>query len=1004
MTYRSLLPLFSLLMGVAMIALGMVSQGWADEPIPEAERLYFEEKVRPILVAKCYECHSVESEELGGKLYLDSRAGVLRGGESGPAVVPGKPEESLLLDALRYETFEMPPDKPLAETDIHVMSEWVRRGAWDPRPEPTAPQVAAEENTEDLWSFQPRKVVPPPEIQDTAWPRGPIDRFTLHAMEQAEARPTTDAQLRTLARRLYYDLIGLPPTKQQVEAFLASGAEDREQAIESLVDELLASPRFGEHWGRHWLDVARYGESNGNDGLSRNATFPHAWRYRDYVIDALNRDLPYDRFLTEQIAGDLLPADTAEERNRLLVATGFLAIGSKPASAMNKDFAMDVVDDQIHAVSTAFLGLSVACARCHDHKHDPIPTRDYYAMAGIFQSSETLYGLAGNEKLTAPPTELHALSSQLPSESGELQTQRASLQLPTSYVDEVHRFKPDLHAPLDQLPEAWEKIGTPQFSAENFAQLKDSSFQGALSEGGTDYALSLWFKNTVDNNARPITAYLFSRGEPGNKDNPGDHLGIGGKHDPNKTGRLFVFNGNNAKTKVSIGGSTVIPPNTWNHVVMVRQGNQIRVYLNGVSEPEIDAEIEPTFGEETRFTLGARSDRFAPLEGNLGHFSLFSRPLEAEEAEAIHAASGQPRGVRQLGLAMGVRDKKEPSDSKIHINGTGAKLGASVPRGALTAYSQFSTGDESSAALPELKIPDSASGRLELAAWITDPRHPQTSRVMVNRVWLKLMGEGLVATPDDFGVYGARPTHPELLDWLAEQFIEEGWSVKQLIRQVVLSRTYQLSSDYDATIAQTDPSNQRLTRHRPRRLQAEQLRDSILQASGLLNLEPGEGSPIQEIDALINKPPHEAATLHRPSNHRSIYLCYLRNAPPAELAAFDLPDGLKVTGRRNETVIPAQSLFLLNSPFVVENAEHLASELTADTAASAEEKIATAFHRTLLRDPTPEETAAAIDFITRLESAQSNDSNPDESSAKQLSRWGAFCQALFASNEFRYLN
>ncbi|MBA2112890.1 DUF1553 domain-containing protein [Bremerella alba] len=991
MMHRLPLLLFSLLIAPAI---GSIAVG--QEQIPNQELAYFEEKIRPILAARCYECHSKDSEEIGGKLLLDSRMGVLKGGESGPAIIPGEPEKSLLVDALHYETFEMPPDKPLSESDIHVVSQWIRRGAWDPRTKETT--LGPQENwtPEDLWSFYPRQVSQPPSVQQKNWPHGPIDQFVLHRIEQAGARPAEDAGLRTLTRRLYFDLIGLPPSLEDIESFVQAARKNRQHATEVLVDDLLSRPQFGEHWGRHWLDVARYGESNGNDGLSRNATFPHAWRYRDYIIDAINRDIPYDRFLTEQIAGDLLPASSAQERNRLLVATGFLAIGSKPASAMNKDFSMDIVDDQINTVSTAFMGLSVACARCHDHKHDPIPTRDYYALAGIFKSSETLYGVAGNEKLTAPPTELHVLSSQLPSDGTRLDRMKAPLALPEGYLDQTQLLKPEVHVSLDRLPEGWKEVGSSKFSQAHFAQLKESYLQGGVPVLAADYTVSFWFKNALDNDSRPITAYLFSRGELGNKEIPGDHLGVGGKHDPKRTGRLFVFNGN--KKKASLAGSTIISPGTWNHVVLVRKGDLVRVYLNGMQKPEIEGKLEPTFGKESRFSVGGRSEGFAPLRGNLAHFSLFSKPLSGAEVVDLHDASDRPKGISQLGLAMGIREAKKPVDSKVHINGTGAKLGAVVPRGALTACWKVAQSDESSPIVPELVVPEGVSGRLELAAWLTDPRQPQTWRVIVNRVWLKLMGEGLVSTPDDFGVYGARPTHPELLDWLAQDFVDRGGSIKGLIRSIVLSRTYQLSSDYDSQIALHDPANQLLTRHRQRRLNAEQLRDSILVASGMLNLEPAKGSPIQDIDALINKPPHHASTLHRSCNHRSIYLCYMRNAPPAELAAFDLPDGLKVTGKRSQTVLPAQSLFLMNNSFVIQQAEHMALLVTADPKATTEEKIKRAFHRAFQRDPAQSELMQAVKLLERL----SGDSS-DVENTQQVRQWAAFCQALFAANEFRYV-
>ena len=377
----------------------------------------FERKIRPVLVEHCYECHATGAKELGGKLLLDSREGIIRGGESGPALVAGKPEDSLIMQALRWQNeLEMPPENPLPETVVYDFVEWIRLGALDPRTghrnEPRKEAVIGNDAAA-LWSFQPITNPSFPSILDADWPRTDMDRFVLARLEAEGHRPVGDASAEVLVRRLYFDLVGLAPKMDEVREFISAYEREGQEAVAELVERLLESQQFGERWGRHWLDVARFGESNGNDGLGRNSTFPHAWRYRDYVIQALNDDVSYDRFLKEQIAGDLLPVTTAKERNRNLIATGFLALGAKPAVAMNQDFAMDVVDDQIDVVSTAVMGLSVSCARCHDHKHDPISTRDYYALAGIFTSTETLWGKAGNEKLTAPPTPLHELRDSL---------------------------------------------------------------------------------------------------------------------------------------------------------------------------------------------------------------------------------------------------------------------------------------------------------------------------------------------------------------------------------------------------------------------------------------------------------------------------------------------------------------------------------------------------------------------------------------------------------------
>ena len=629
-----------------------------------------------------------------------------------------------------------------------------------------------------MWSLNPVTNPDVPDVQNSEWTHDPIDRFVLARIEAAGLQPTDDAQPRTLIRRLHFDLIGLPPSFDDIQQFVAAYEHDQEMAVEQLVDSLLASPQFGERWGRHWLDVARYGESNGNDGLGRNPTFPHAWRYRDYVIDALNSDTPYNRFVTEQIAGDLLPSDSDEQRDRHLIATGFLAMAAKPAKAMNNNFDMDVVADQIDVVGRGIMGLSVACARCHDHKFDPVPMREYYAMAGIFTSTETMWGVAGHEKLTAPATSLHVLKAApkaLP---------------PADFVETV-----------------------------------------ILKESATGL--------------------------------------------PKK-----------------------IPKSKW--------------------------------------------------------------------------PAGTP-------LAMGVRDQGKPADAKINVKGDAKKLGEVVPRGFVSACG-----------LEEpVSIPEKQSGRVELAQWLTRPDHPLTTRVIVNRVWQHLFGEGIVATPDDFGVYGARPTHPQLLDHLATRFVQDGWSIKRLIRAIVLSRTYQLSSSATEELLAKDSTNSLLTRHNRRRLDAESIRDAMLAASGQLDLQPADGSLIRHRDILVNL----AGNLHEPSSKRSVYLCYLRSAPPPELAAFDLPDFISVTGKRNLSTIPGQALHLFNSPFVLNQATRLAERL-ADSSDDKSERAQLAFRQVLNRNATPEELDQALQLV-RLTQAELNSENK---------AWASLAQALLATNEFRYVD
>ena len=754
------------------------------EMLPK-QREFFESKIRPVLVQQCYECHSVDAKKIGGKLRLDSPADMLTGGESGSAMTPGDPDESLIIQALRYEGIEMPPKKPLPASVVEDFVTWVKMGAPDPRENlPTRPASEITTDKAALWAYQPVREVEVPTVKDQEWPKDPVDAFILSKIEDAQLSPSRDASPSVLIRRLSFDLIGLPPTFQEVADFQVAVQKDRRGAVRDLVDRLLASPHFGERWGRHWLDVARYAESNGNDGLSRNPSFPHAWRYRDYVIQAFNDDTPYDQFLTEQIAGDLLPADSPGQRDRHLIATGFLAIGAKPAKAMNDNFAMDVVADQIGVVGSGIMGLSVGCARCHDHKTDPIPTVDYYALAGIFKSTETLWGAAAHQKLTAPQTPLHELKA-------------ASVVSPHPETQKV----------------------------------------------------------------------LLS-------------------HTPRK-------------------------------------------------EPEKPA---------------------------------FEHPLGSA-------------------LAMGVRDAQSPADCKLNINGESKKLGAAVTRGFVRSFEGFNH---------SIKINGKQSGRLELAQWLTHPKHPQTARVMVNRIWQHLFGRGLVRTPDDFGVFGERPSHPELLDHLAKRFVENGWSVKQLIRSLALTRTYQLSSDSDANVQRADPENRLQTHHSRRRLDAESLRDAMLSASGQLNSVPALGSVIQETDVLIN----EMGDLHQPSQHRSIYLLMLRNSMPPELTPFNLPEAITVTGQRDVTTLPTQALYLLNNDFIVEQANRLAARTSIH--ADMDARARATYRHALAREPNDAETRRTRDFVSEVELMLA--SSEHDAVTGMTDAWAVFCQALLSSNAFRYVD
>jgi dienelactone hydrolase/Ca2+-binding EF-hand superfamily protein len=774
----------------------------ADAPMAsDTDLAFFEKNIRPVLIKSCYECHSAEADDLKGGLALDARESLLKGGDSGAAVVPGKPEESLLLASLRYDDpdLQMPPDKHGGKLDDGVIAnftEWVKRGA--PMPEGNA--VALEQKMEarmDHWAFQPVTAPAAPVVKDAEWPLTEVDRFVLAELEKKGLAPVDDAEPAALLRRVHLDLTGLPPTAEEVQAFLADPTRER---LLDTVDGLLESPRFGERWGRHWLDVARYAESSGKE---TDFAYPQAWRYRDYVIKAFNEDKPFDQFIREQIAGDLLEAADEKERAELLIATGFLAIGPKSHIEKNPlQFEMDVVDEQIDTVSQAFLGMTMACARCHDHKYDPVSQRDYYALAGIFRSTDTKFGtvemIQNNNAGTLLP---------LPASAGQ----------------------PDARKPL-----------TPR---------ERSRLEGSIAQ---------------------------------------------------KTARLAEL------TKQRMFASSEFV--------------------------------------QTRLRLATDKSHLADYE-----------------------ADGTPKQ-----FVTCVLEHEKPRDSELLIRGEVQKPGDIVPRG-----------------LPALAdggfVIEEGSGRRELADWIASPDNPLTARVIVNRVWLHLFGQGLVATPDNFGWSGQAPTHPALLDYLATRFVKEGWSVKKLIRELMTSRVYALGTGHDAKNFEADPDNTLLWRMTPRRLDAESIRDAMLMTAGKLDMTPPTGSAVGAYGEgyVVGA---NTRLLDQVSPHRSVYLPAVRNIPMESLALFDMTAGSIVTGQRPQTTVPAQSLYLLNSPYVMKMAGFAAQRLLTERPKSEPHRVKLAYERIFNRPPSEAEIEAALTFVK---------TKPDAQQA-----WAALCQSLWASHEF----
>ncbi len=804
-----------------------------EEPITAAELDFFEKKIRPALTKHCFKCHSEQEGKSKGELLLDSRAGVRKGGSSGHAIVPGNPGDSLLIEAIRYQNkdLQMPPKYQLEAQEIADFEQWILMGAPDPRGGGGKELVNWRDpaKAKDFWAFKKPVKSAPPKVKNASWPKSDIDRFILAKLEEKELQVAGDADKASLVRRAYFDLLGLPPSPRTVENFMKSTDP---KAFERLLDMLFESPSFGERWGRHWMDVARYAESSGKEA---NITFPHAWRYRDYVIKSFNEDKPYDRFIQEQIAGDLLPAKTDRQKAELIIATGFLALGPKSLNEQNRlQFQLDLVDEQIDSTSQAILGMTIACARCHDHKFDPISQREYYAMAGIFLSTDTYYGTVA--------TQGNRRSSDL-------------IELPVR----------------DEEPAARGLSASERERAEKF-----------LAEQKAERT------------------------------------------------KLFI----EAREARRRGDDNV-------DAVQMRQRIQRLTTLINTTEAR----------------------------------------LQSVDAD------GNPKA-----FAMGVRDSDRPRNARFLERGEIEQPKDYVERG----FVDILSGDKSP------RIPFRSSGRRELAEWLTTKDNPLTARVMVNRMWNWLFADGLVDTVDNFGVNGKAPSHPELLDYLAVRFMENGWSVKKTLKEIMLSRTYQLASDFDARNYAKDPDNEYYWRMSKRRLDAESIRDAILVVSDDLDYEPPVGSPVARVgDGIIGRRIPDERFSQGTDNHRSVYLPVVRDLLPEVFHVFDFAEPSLVIGSRDTTTVPGQALFMLNSPFVVEQSERTAQRIYREKESSLD-RINYLYMLTLGRPPNATELKVAQNYFADFQrTALSEGKNSRQAGYFALT---TFCQALMASAEFRYLN
>lgn len=850
--------LFCILSVVGFLLLNVVA---AQEKIPADQEKFFEQRIRPVLVEHCYECHSAESKEPGGKLLLDSRAGLRAGGESGPVVLPGRPSSSLLLTALKYSDpkLAMPPKdagEKLPDSVIADFERWIRIGAPDPRTDtPAAASKYATEEAKSWWAWQSITNPQVPVVNDQGWARNDIDRFIWASLESAKLQPSADAELTTLVRRLAFDLTGLPPSFEDLQRHALNSSP---APIAELVDKYMDSPQYGERMGRHWLDVARYAESSGKDV---NIAFPHAWRYRDYVIDSFNQDLPFDQFILEQLAGDLLKSESTEVAARRTIATGFLALGAKGLGEQNpRQFAVDTADEQIDATSQAFLATTISCARCHDHKFDPISQRDYTAISGIFLSTETHFGSIG----------------------GVAGRNRSDLlELPKSFRN----------------PDATRSL-TPTQVTQMRERIK-----------------------TLEEQRR----------------------------------ELFAERRNNS-----------------NPVNFVQIQQQLVALQTQLEQVDIDGNLKA-------LTMGVTDKEAATPLG----------PIQQRIARRMQQGPQGPQG-RPI-----PRELLVIHDSPQLVRGEIDKPGDVVPRG----LPEFLARDSS------VTISRDESGRLQLARWIASSNNPLTARVIVNRVWLWLMGAGLVKSVDNFGTTGDQPSHPELLDYLTQRFLAENWSIKHLVREIVLSHTYAQSSANAENAFLVDPENRLLWRANQRALDAECLRDGMLLASRTLDLSRPNGSlisrsgdgPIGGPGRRIGLSEDQIATAN--DQHRSVYLPTPRNLLPNSLELFDFADNSVVTGSRSTTIVPSQALYWMNNSDVEDACSELVTELlgsqTGETKFS-NVRIAKLFDdlslRVLSRPALAAEKSAATSYVRE---------HQDEMSQKAV--WTRVARTLFASADYRFL-
>lgn len=1077
-----------------------------EPAFPAADIEFFEQKIRPLLVAKCHDCHSGKAKDPKGALRLDSRAAILAGGESGPAIVPGKPEESRLIQAVHYgDVYQMPPDSKLPNEQIALLEKWVRLGApWPPEAD-VKPLTRAifdvQARRAEHWCWQPVERHDPPAVTNAAWPLNPIDSFVLARLERAGLTPAAAADKGALIRRAAFDLTGLPPTPQMVQAFLADSSPE---AFERVVDHLLDSPHFGERWARHWMDLVRYAETYGHEF---DYPIPHPAAYRDYLIRALNADVPYDQLVREHIAGDLLATPRLHPgsgTNESVLGTGFWWLGE--ATHAPVDLRGDTagrMDNQLDVMGKAFLGLTLGCARCHDHKFDAISAADYYALIGFLKSSRR------QESFLDPGGEIGKVVTHLSSLQGEgdkhfrqaLLDQRpsggkfaayllAAFELTAEAEQDAAKRQARItelaaHRQLDASAlAAWTEllrqpaVAQPPHPLYAWNQLASDPSPAAIdrlrqrvaSEAGEAAAIAErypivsdfrqpdgWFRDgAAFSGDTPAPLWDARQAKPQLAMPATAHSGRwsdrfqGVLRSPTFTLEhdqiLWKIRGRGVKLRLIIEtyfmnvyngllfGGFAIDLNQDASLGWVVQGGDIRRYKGNRGYLEI---IDGGDGyaqiDEVRFGNGGTPPEriSSPAKSLLASAELDSREKLAAaygqvwESAVQACATGQADSAQtelvNLALQAGlfvlpsevtqqldqlrvqmqqtaeatpappralVMGDGTPEDSQLYIRGNHRTPGELIPRRFLSAL--------------EASEPPSlhGSGRLQLAEQIVDPHNPLTARVYVNRLWHHLFGRGIVPSTDNFGVLGQPPTHPELLDYLAQQLVQEGWSTKRMLRQIVLSRTYQMSSSARPECEAVDPDNQLLHRQRVRRLQGEAIRDAILVISG--RFDPalyGPSIPVHITPFMQGRGrPGQSGPLDG-AGRRSVYIEVRRNFLSPMMIAFDTPIPFNAIGQRNVSNVPAQALIMMNDPFVMEQANRWAKR-TLQLSISTDERIERLYWDAFSRPPTELEKNQAREFLAQQAGEYGL---PAQADSQDERVWSDLCHVLFNVKEFLFL-